>query len=374
MNATSRPRCILSPCGTSLITNIARNFPDGGAPVIKYANARTREDIPATELATLETYLEAAKKTLQQGDVTAWRKASAELNGITRLYPTGRPTGSDMHFILRSDTWLGEQTALTIADWLTTQGQIAEVIHIRDLRTDDLFLFQAGMSNLVGWCAEHLVPLRESGQQVIFQLSGGFKSVQGFLQSLSTFYADEAVYIFESGQDLLRLPRLPVKLDLSGTIREHFTAFRRMAAGLTLSADAVEGIPETLLLVIDDAATLSPWGELAWDQAGKDLFSEKLWEAPSPKLQYGNRFIDSLTSLSKERLQTINIRITDLAIYLESGKKNEKNPKRLDFKLLQGDHRPSTHECDAWADGDARRLLGHFEEAIFVLDKLSPHL
>jgi putative CRISPR-associated protein (TIGR02619 family) len=370
MTATSRPRCILSPCGTSLITNVARNFPDGGAPVIKYANARTREDIPATELATLETYLEEAKKTLQQDDVSAWRKASAELNGITRLYPTGQPTGSDMHFILRSDTWLGEQTALIIADWLTTQGQTAQVIHIPDLRTDDLSVFQLGMSDLVDWCAKNLVPLRESGQQVIFQLSGGFKSVQGFLQSLSTFYADEAVYIFESGQDLLRLPRLPVKLDLSGTIREHFTAFRRMAAGLTLSADAVEGIPETLLLVIDDAATISPWGKLAWDQVGKDLFSEKLWESPSPKLQYGDRFMDSLSGLSKERLQTINIRITDLAIYLESGL----NLQRLNFKLLKGDHCPSTHECDAWADGDARRLLGHFEEAIFVLDKLSPHL
>ncbi len=370
MIATNRPRCILSPCGTSLITNVARNFPDGGAPVTRYANARTREDIPAVELATLETYLEAAEKTLQQGDVTAWRKASAELNGITRLYPTGRPTGNDIHFILRSDTWLGGQTARTIADWLTTQGQIAEVIHIPDLRTDDLFLFQAGMSNLVGWCAEHLVPLRESGQQVIFQLSGGFKSVQGFLQSLSTFYADEAVYIFESGQDLLRLPRLPVKLDLTGTIREHLTAFRRMAAGLTMPADTVEGIPETLLLVIDDAATLSPWGELAWDQSGKYLFSEQLWETPSPHLQYGNRFIDSLTGLSKERLQTINTRITDLAIFLETGQ----NPKRLDFKALKGDHRPSTHECDAWADGDARRLFGHHEGATFVLDKLSPHL
>ena len=37
---------------------------------------------------------------------------------------------------------------------------------------------------------------------------------------------------------------------------------------------------------------------------------------------------------------------------------------------------PSTHELDAWADQDTRRLFGHFEEdgKVFVLDKLDKAL
>lgn len=35
---------------------------------------------------------------------------------------------------------------------------------------------------------------------------------------------------------------------------------------------------------------------------------------------------------------------------------------------------PSTHEMDAWADLDAKRIFGHFEGGIFVLDKLEKGL
>ncbi len=31
---------------------------------------------------------------------------------------------------------------------------------------------------------------------------------------------------------------------------------------------------------------------------------------------------------------------------------------------------PSTNEMDAWSDRDAKRIYGHFEEDVFVIDRL----
>lgn len=367
------PRCILSPCGTSLLTNCARDLPGSGQVVSTHANVRSREQIPASDLQILDQLLTLATEKLQSNDLNTLRSSSAEINGITRLYPNGQLSGSDQHFLLRSDTWLGGQTARIVAEWLQQQGQIAEIIHIQDLRTDDLVTFQSGMSELVRWCAENMEPMRSSGQRVIFQLSGGFKSIQGFLQTLANFYADEAVYIFESGEDLLRLPRLPIKLDLAEPVRENITVFRRMARHLPVSANDVKDAPEILVTVIEASAGLSAWGELVWDQVGrKELFPQEIWPSPSPKLRYGPRFAESVQDLPSDRMTIINERIDDLAVCLESNLQN--NPRRLDFKKLTGNHSPHTHECDAWADKDAKRLFGHYEGEVYILDRLESAL
>jgi CRISPR/Cas system-associated protein Csm6 len=63
---------------------------------------------------------------------------------------------------------------------------------------------------------------------VVFNLTGGFKSVQGFLQAISSFYADETIYIFQFSSELLQIPRLPIKLDTQGIIDENLTIFRRL--------------------------------------------------------------------------------------------------------------------------------------------------
>jgi hypothetical protein len=34
----------------------------------------------------------------------------------------------------------------------------------------------------------------------------------------------------------------------------------------------------------------------------------------------------------------------------------------------------STHECDAWSDGDARRIFAHFDGDILILDALDKGL
>lgn len=72
------------------------------------------------------------------------------------------------------------------------------------------------------------------------------------------------------------------------------------------------------------------------------------------------------------------LRFGDFARFLEEkqiGKAKRCNLSSLNFKELKGNPKPpSTHECDAWADQDAKRLFGHFEKDSFVLDQLAKAL
>lgn len=373
---SNMPFTIVSTCGTSLLTNLARGQKDLSTIVVHNANIKNPQNIPEADRAALETLLQQVRDTLENcNEIKILRNLAAEINGISHLFGTGWPTGQNLHFLISTDTWLGQQTARCVQEWLQRQGEIAEVVTIPDLNTKDILSFQSGLAELLRWCAENLSQFRQKGLKVIFQLSGGFKSVQGFMQTLAHFYADETVYIFEGGDDVLRIPRLPLRMDLQELVAAHFELFSRLAANAPVAASEIPPtLPETLVQIIDDQATLTVWGDLVWDQNGKTLLGQRLRPPPCVKLRYGDHFAQSLGGLSAERIRQINTRVQDLGAYLDSN--GTVNPRRLDFKVLRNDsvRPPSTHECDAWADGGARRLFGHYEGGIFVLDSLDDGL
>jgi hypothetical protein len=72
----------------------------------------------------------------------------------------------------------------------------------------------------------------------------------------------------------------------------------------------------------------------------------------------------------------INEKMDDLARYVESNRTI--NPPSLDFKMLKGGARQgSTHEIDAWRDGSAKRIFGHFDPrnpSHFIVDRLDKAL
>lgn len=293
---------------------------------------------------------------------------SAELNALIKFYDGQYPLSvvRDYHLLLCTDTWLGEAAAHLVATWLRQHGcNNVEVRRQKDLQTAQINAFQLALSDLIQWCEETLPVYRAAQYHIVFNLTGGFKSVQGFLQTLAMFYADEVVYIFESGTALLHIPRLPIRMDAEDTVRNHLTTFRRLA--YDLQVEDVSGIPETMLLRIEQQVTFSPWGQLVWKRTKKHLYADAIYPSPSPKLAFGSRFGNSVVGLPPDRRGIVNERIDDLARCLEAGI----NLASLDFKPLRGNPKPpSTHECDAWADGDARRMFGHFEGEVFVLDLL----
>ena len=360
---------MISPCGTSLLSNIAVN--KERQLLFKYANAQ-KEEIPDQDIKVLSEVIQKAKEIVLKADFRQICSHSAELHAISRYYKLGQNTSDrDIHILLASDTWIGHETSKIVKSWLEQSFDDVRIEQRKDLATDKLDFFQSAMADLVKYFEDLIPPYRQNGYHIVFNLTGGFKSVQGFLQTLAMFYADEAVYIFQSQDELLRLPKLPVKLDARETIQSHLTLFRKLSRDLSVKKTEMEEIPETFYLNIGNEYCLSPWGELIWNQTKKEIYGEKVWDEPIAEIVFTDTFKKSVSKLSPDRLYNINERIDDLMFFIC----DEKNPNRLDFKELSGDPVPgSTHEFDAWADGAAKRVYCHIKNECVILDKLDKAL
>ena len=287
---------IVSTVGTSILTNsINRKDPDEARDwakiLVESANLKKDEllDKPKTVINTLA---ERASEKLSNNDVKIHRQASAELNGIYGIYDGTLPDNSkDQHYLICTDTAQGQTTGNLIKGFLEGQGFAADIETPKRLSAKDTESFTDGIKELIKWLEDNVQWRRDSGYEVIFNLVGGFKSLQGYMQTFGTFYADETVYIFEKSSELIRIPRLPIQIDIS-VIQQHRVQFAMMAAGEMYPIEELEGIPETLLESLPDngntVAGLSAWGNLIWNRTKADLLTGEL--LPFPRLEYQNTF------------------------------------------------------------------------------------
>jgi putative CRISPR-associated protein (TIGR02619 family) len=374
------PKVIVSTCGTSLLTNNTDS--NLRQLLMKTANYQEKE-LSSAEKTEIDTHINNIQAQLINMNLTEVKKISAELNGILTYYQDKITTlkgTPDTHFILVSDTYQGVKVGEIIANWLTSNNLLAEVVKIADLATNNRDNFRLAMSELINWCNDTLTGYKNAGYEIIFNLTGGFKSVQGFLQSVGMFYADKCVYIFQFSSELLTIPRLPIKLDTEEIVGQNLTVFRKFDVGLPVKKNECHNIPETLLFYLEneDSVTLSEWGELIWLQSKKHYFQQELLPPLSNKLVYSEEFKRNIKDLQNrgDRLELINIKCAQLSRFLESPDNNKYNPTSLEFKPLT--HSPfsdSTHECDAWGDQDAQRLFGHWlGNGQYMIDRLAKGL
>jgi putative CRISPR-associated protein (TIGR02619 family) len=372
-------RVFVSPCGTSLLTNqVDSQLRQKLATTANYKET----DFTKEEKEEIWQHIQQRKqKILDLSDLSKVKEISAELNGILTYYQdkipkrTGRP---DYHYLLISDTYQGEQVGEIIKSWLENQELMVVIVKIPDLATKNRDNFRVAMSELIKWCHSTLTGYRDSDYQVIFNLTGGFKSVQGFLQTIGMFYADECVYIFQFSSQLLTIPRLPISLDSEGIVEKNLTIFRKLALGFSVSKEDCKAIPETLLFFLETEKqiSLSEWGELIWLEAKNRYYQEDLLPPLSDKLVYSDEFKEQLKNLQKrpDRINIINNQCDKLSRYLDSNR--QENLKSLDFKTLTNPpFLDSTHECDAWSDQDAQRLYGHnLSNGQYMIDRLGQAL
>ena len=369
MGATMK--LILSPCGTSILTNLAN--PYERKLVFDYANATELLEGEAKNILT--GVVSRAEETLSKALPQEASKLSAEINGIFHIYDGDFSKGkNDVHILLATDTVLGRETAFMVKKWLVGQG----IRHVEmwddfsGLRTDSVENFHLAIAELARRLAKVIPEYKNSRYRIIFNLTGGFKSIQGVLQTFAQFYADEAVYIFETGKELLRIPKIPVSLDVS-SIERNLRIWRRLSLGLKVNVDECQEIPDIFLLMVDNDVTLSPWGELVWGNVKREIYEKRLWDPPSDRIKIrSQRFEREVNDLPKDRRYEINKRMDELALHLE--KEDHPNPKSLNCHKLSGDPvQGCTHEIYAWSDGDARRIFGickgHREFEIVELEK-----
>ena len=288
-------RFVLSTIGTSSLTNqINNDDPSEWRRLLRDSANRKMDELDSETAVVIDTLADRAFGQLLEDDVQINRRISAELNGIYGIYNGRLPqNGRDQHYLICTDTAQGQKTGELIRDFLADQGFSVFIYTPEGFSTKDTVSFTAGIKELIRWLEENVPWRRESGYRVIFNLVGGFKSLQGYMNTFGAFYADEVIYIFEAETaDLITIPRLPIQID-TAVIQKHLTEFALMAAGKLYPHRELRDIPETLLefLEEDDEETdtgLSAWGTLIWNRAKADLLAKEL--LPFPRLAYARTF------------------------------------------------------------------------------------
>ncbi len=254
-----------------------------------------------------------------------------------------------MHYLIATDTALGRQAAEVIGAFLRENGLIVNIYVPDDLSTATPVVFSRGMKELIRWCEDTLPGYRNSGYRVVFNLTAAFKSLQGYLNIMGMFYADEMVYIFETGSRLLSIPPLPLEVDI-GVLREHRLELAMMAQGHIFSQEQVPSIP-TGLLDIDEQghASLSDWGLLIWNRIRRELLGDDL--LPFPRLQYTDTFrrdFKQASSADRVELQEVLAKVSGLL----EGYRGDTAPLKRDGGL-----RYDVYSGKTTKDG---RPIGHF--------------
>lgn len=309
----SNRRFVLSTVGISLLTRSTEHDLWG------YMN---ESELPDDIRGIIDNAAQTALEKLRSGTTADRRRLSAELNGLYGLYDSQLDLGhTDEHMLLVTDTYVGESAGQVVAGFLREQGW-STVSHYRPpkLTTARTADFSQGMKSLINWCEEVIPGYRDAGYEVVFNLTGGFKSLQGYLTIVGMFYADRIVYIFETANELLTIPRLPIDLDQS-VFREHRVKLALMAEGQALLPRAeVDGIPEGLLEQIDDVVGLSNWGLLAWNRLRAQILRGDLLEFP--RLQYAPTFKDEFAKASSLERESLQRTLAQVSTLLEDGDGN----------------------------------------------------
>ncbi|MBL8695144.1 MAG: putative CRISPR-associated protein [Planctomycetes bacterium] len=352
---------LVSTCGTSLLTNPASE------EVKKWLTKISNEAVVVSD--QLSTLVSDRRDQLLAADESTRRKMSAELNGIGAVLERYRP-GEVFHVIIHTDTAVGKASAELIEECL---GSRVTRLSAGGLRTDHLGSFRAAIADITKQLDEIVRSYQEKRWFVVFNLTGGFKSLNGYLQTLAMISADRCVFLFESAPELMEIPRLPVRHAELEELRRHVTIFRRLAVGYSVSAADAGDVPESLLIQNDSEVTTSVLGDVAWARHRSTIFAEKIHETLSKNVRIADPVRRTFNNLEATQKVQVNEALDEFCAYIDLGRPL---PKSRTFKKLQGNPVPgSSHELYAWSGGATGRLFGHDEsQGRFVFDRLDSHL
>ncbi len=190
------------------------------------------EDLKDTSLrfADIEDYEEECQELKRE--VIEWAKhkedASAEIKSLLKIKEELKEDRISVQ-LLATDTILSPLAAEIIKEWFEGKEGF-EVRFEKEYGQDVIKGLQ--VKNSKEFEEEGLITLFErikriidqNTQDVIFNITGGYKAVVPFLTFYAQLYAIPVYYIFEMENELIKLPQLPIQIDLS-FIEDHFMAF-----------------------------------------------------------------------------------------------------------------------------------------------------
>jgi len=291
-------RLVISTVGTSVLTNlIDRDIDDNDwyeklQQTANYSENKISQHYP--EIKKIISDLKGrAEKELDSKDTEKIRKASAELNGIYGLYNEQIEQGiPDTHLLVTTDTAQGRVAAEVVESFLKSKGLTNTSTHAQQgLSTASSEIFVEGMAKLIPFMQKTIKDCKDYRYTICFNLVGGFKALQGYFNTIGMFYANEIIYVFEGSNQLIKIPKLPVKVDVS-EIEPYEVQLAMMEVGaISTSWEEAKKVLQEWILVDGQEMTLSAWGQLLWEQCKKELLSKEK-PLPFPKLEYHQSFLD----------------------------------------------------------------------------------
>ncbi|MEQ9356857.1 putative CRISPR-associated protein [Coleofasciculus chthonoplastes] len=305
------PRLVISTVGTSLLTNQIDDECDSGwkEELQKYANlthdrvkqydqVNKSDSKLADKIAKLKNR---AEQELDTGNTLEIREASAELNGIYGLYDEQLEKGKlDAHILVTTDTAQGQEAAKILKDFLHGKVNSVEVYTPDKLSTESTHNFNQGIDDLIEWLEGRVENYRQQNYDIYFNLVGGFKALQGCMNTIGMFYADKIIYVFEGeNSNLITIPRLPITVDYS-RLEDHVVTLALLDAGAGLSPSETKEVPEAMVAEIDGKMTLSNWGQLVWNQCKDNLLSQKLLDG-FLRIHYDGSFMEDYKKIKNPK-------------------------------------------------------------------------
>lgn len=283
MKANYNPKIIFSTIGTSIITNRSK---DKITLINQYSNEKEEANIPKelkNLIFNLKDILINEIKNSKNIEKETLKKWSAEINGLLNIYENYAQNPQDFHYLITTDTYLGKIVSEIIQFFIEVyfEIKIIKILQPSGLRASNTLDFHSGITTLLKEIETlELNKYKEKNYQIIFNLVGGFKSVQAYLTTIGMFYADKIVYIFETGKELLEIPKLPIRLDYDYANR-YPILFLLLEESLKIDQEDspilrnLKEIPDVLYEGLENQYWLSPWGILYWYQNEEKVLKEK---------------------------------------------------------------------------------------------------
>lgn len=307
-------RLVISTVGTSVLTNQIDPDIDGNdwyERLQQTANYTDNEIQHYPEIEQIISELkERAEKELYSYDTEKIRKASAELNGIYGLYNEQIEQDIlDTHLLVTTDTAQGRVAAEVVESFLKSKGLTNISTHAHSgLSTASSDIFVEGMAKLIPSMQKIIKDCKNSRYTICFNLVGGFKALQGYFNTIGMFYADEIIYVFEGSNQLIKIPKLPIKVDLS-KIEPYKVQLAMMDVGqISTSWEEAKKVPQEWIFVDGQEMTLSAWGQLLWEQCKEELLSQKLLKFP--KIDYKSSFYDDYKKIENNLEEQVKLQET----------------------------------------------------------------
>ncbi len=380
----------VTPCGASIIANaFNQDFKEKfNESIYNYSNwseEKLKKEKPKI-YQFFEEIIPLLREKLLKEDEKRLRKLSAELNALLIFFERNSvKTGNNLvnHILIPTDTYYGKLVS-SLLKTLIEQRFKQTVIYaepIKDLRTSSLEEFHWALKDLASKLIKELdlEGYRQKGYKVIFNLTGGFKSINSFLQVMASLYADESIYIFETSNELLTIPKLPIKVDME-LFEKYLDFFRALELKEKVGSSKIlnnflkeipSDIPESLIIKLNGEISLSPYGELLWLKAKQEIYSRILVEPLSEKLIYTKAFEEQFKKLNDREKRFLNLALDNFNLYLLTNHKY--NPSSLRVHEVKN-HPEYDLEFYPFEGNDSRRAYIKRENGKYLLLKIGSHL